>query len=145
MNAPRCGFADSILILFHVCIALYHNLGFKAPFVFCVIMAAIDFVMRLLIVERRNNPKEWFDPVDKRDVLSKTEQSLADSASPVLTDDATATPPTANKVSIIKLMSYLRMWGALLITFIMALVIGSIEVRNPSLSRHAQYGMHPIH
>ncbi|KAJ2956910.1 hypothetical protein NQZ79_g7305 [Umbelopsis isabellina] len=109
--------------------ALYHQMGFKAPFVFCIIMAAIDFVMRLLIVERRNNPKEWFDDVDKRDPLTKTERSVCDSGSPASTDDATATatPLTANKVSIIKLMSYGRMWGALLITFIMALVIGSIE------------------
>lgn len=106
-------------------------MGFKAPFVFCIIMAAIDFVMRLLIVERRNNPKEWFDDVDKRDPLTKTERSVCDSGSPASADDATATatPLTANKVSIIKLMSYGRMWGALLITFIMALVIGSIEVR----------------
>lgn len=114
---------------FNLALALYHQMGFKAPFVFCIIMAAIDFVMRLLIVERRNNPKEWFDDVDKHDPLTKTEQSVCDSGSPALTDDATATPLTANKVSIIKLLSYGRMWGALLITFIMAVVIGSIEVR----------------
>lgn len=44
--------------------ALYANLGPKSPFIFCVIIAGIDFIFRLLIVEKRNSPKEWFENSD---------------------------------------------------------------------------------
>ncbi|KAI8575640.1 hypothetical protein K450DRAFT_260802 [Umbelopsis ramanniana AG] len=67
--------------------ALYHQLGFKAPFIFCIILAAIDFIMRLLIVERRRNPKEWFEDMDRAAEANKKqalptpdEKSVVDSA-----------------------------------------------------------------
>ncbi|RUS21766.1 major facilitator superfamily domain-containing protein [Endogone sp. FLAS-F59071] len=43
---------------------LYANLGPKSPFIFCIIIAVVDFVFRLLIVEKRNSPKEWFENGD---------------------------------------------------------------------------------
>ncbi|KAI9268170.1 major facilitator superfamily domain-containing protein [Phascolomyces articulosus] len=44
--------------------ALYDKFGYKSPFIFCVIIAGIDFFMRLFLVERRNNPKHWFELSD---------------------------------------------------------------------------------
>ncbi|KAG2177477.1 hypothetical protein INT44_007988 [Umbelopsis vinacea] len=128
--------------------ALYHQLGFKAPFIFCIILAAIDFIMRLLIVERRRNPKEWFEDMDraseakKKQVLrTPDEKSVVDSAhvpantivedDPAVIEEAptTISPEAAidNKVSILKLLSYSRMWGALTLTFASAIVLGAIE------------------
>jgi hypothetical protein len=91
-------------------------------------MAALDGIMRLLIVERRNNPKEWFEKLDKRDELSLTEQTVSCSADPGLADHATPSPLTANNVSVLKLLSHRRMWGALIVAFISAIYVGAVEV-----------------
>ncbi|KAI8139300.1 major facilitator superfamily domain-containing protein [Fennellomyces sp. T-0311] len=40
---------------------LYHTMGYKAPFIFCIILAGVDFILRLVLIERRNNPKQWFE------------------------------------------------------------------------------------
>ncbi|KAH8552540.1 major facilitator superfamily domain-containing protein [Umbelopsis sp. PMI_123] len=128
--------------------ALYHQLGFKAPFIFCIVLAAIDFIMRVLIVERRRNPKEWFEDMDgayaaqKKEVGTNENNSVVDSAHipvPIAIDqestvieDATmvsAQPAVAieNKVSTLKLLSYTRMWGALILSFASAIFFGAIE------------------
>ncbi|KAG2181365.1 hypothetical protein INT43_008948 [Umbelopsis isabellina] len=107
--------------------ALYHQLGYQAPFVFCIIMAAIDGIMRLLVVERRNNPKEWFDELDKRNELSNLDLPVSEKVDPVMADNELVNARKANKVSIFKLLSYSRMWGSLIIALISALYIGAIE------------------
>ncbi|KAJ2956909.1 hypothetical protein NQZ79_g7303 [Umbelopsis isabellina] len=109
-------------------LALYHQLGYNAPFIFCIIMAAIDGIMRLLIVERRSNPKEWFEELDKRDGLSKAEQPVSESVGPaVLADDAYVSPLKANKVSVFKLLSHRRMWGSLIVTLVSGTYVGALE------------------
>jgi hypothetical protein len=122
--------------------ALYHQLGFKAPFIFCIILAAIDFIMRLLIVERRRNPKEWFEDMDKasaaksaatRDKKSTTDSAhvpatIAEESTSLEEETTTSTPAVDNKVSIIKLLSHTRMWGALILTFASAIILGALEV-----------------
>jgi hypothetical protein len=142
------------MLTFSLPIALYHQLGFKAPFIFCIILAAIDFIMRLLIVERRRNPKEWFEDMDrasaantkKQDLPTPDQKSGVDSAhvpantivedDPAVIEEAatavSASPEAAvdNKVSVLKLLSYSRMWGALILTFASAIVLGAIEVRR---------------
>ncbi|CAO3689333.1 unnamed protein product [Umbelopsis vinacea] len=121
--------------------ALYHQLGFKAPFIFCIILAGIDFIMRLLIVERRRNPKEWFVDMDKasaaksaatRDKKSTTDSAhvpatIAEYSSSLEEETTTSTPAVDNKVSIIKLLSHTRMWGALILTFASAIILGALE------------------
>ncbi|RUS24577.1 major facilitator superfamily domain-containing protein, partial [Jimgerdemannia flammicorona] len=51
--------------------------GPRAPFIFCTIIAMTDFIFRLLVVEKRNAPKEWFDndDVEKAGTLSASEIS----------------------------------------------------------------------
>ncbi|GAB5590830.1 hypothetical protein Unana1_05730 [Umbelopsis nana] len=121
--------------------SLYHQLGFKAPFVFCIILAAIDFLMRLMIVERRRNPKEWFEDMDRalaekstaaRDKKSvahsaHVSNTVADESATIPVETADSAPAVDNKVSILKLLSYSRMWGALILIFASAITIGAIE------------------
>ncbi|KAI9261165.1 major facilitator superfamily domain-containing protein [Sporodiniella umbellata] len=45
--------------------ALYHTRGYKAPFIFCIAIAGLDFLLRLFLVERKNNPPEWFEKDSK--------------------------------------------------------------------------------
>ncbi|KAI7861136.1 major facilitator superfamily domain-containing protein [Circinella umbellata] len=39
---------------------LFDKLGYRGPFIFSIILAVIDFFLRLFLIERRNNPKHWF-------------------------------------------------------------------------------------
>ncbi|KAI9281006.1 major facilitator superfamily domain-containing protein [Umbelopsis sp. AD052] len=99
-----------------------------APFIFCIILATIDFIMRLLIVERRHNPKEWFEDMD-RAYEAKKKLSTSDEKSVAPT--AVSTSPKAaiaNKVSVLKLLSHTRMLGAIGLTFVSAMVLSSIEL-----------------
>ncbi|KAG2172966.1 hypothetical protein INT44_004707 [Umbelopsis vinacea] len=129
--------------------ALYHQLGFKAPFIFCIILATIDFIMRLLIVERRHNPKEWFEDMDrayeaKKKLSTSDEKSVVENAhapsnimveaDPAVIEEAPTAVSTspkdaiANKVSVLKLLSHSRMLGAIGLTFVSAMVLSSIEL-----------------
>lgn len=42
--------------------ALYNHLGFRAPFIFGIIFVVIDFIGRLLVIERKDALKWGFDP-----------------------------------------------------------------------------------
>ena len=41
---------------------LYDHLGFRAPFIFAIALTAVDFVGRLLVIERRDALKWGYDP-----------------------------------------------------------------------------------
>ena len=42
-------------------IALFHHYGYKIPFVFGISVAGVVLFLYLGLVERRNNPDEWFE------------------------------------------------------------------------------------
>jgi Na+/melibiose symporter-like transporter len=41
--------------------ALYQKSGYKAPFILCIVLAGVDLLLRVGLVERRNRPVEWFE------------------------------------------------------------------------------------
>lgn len=44
---------------------MYQYGGYRAPFIFCLGLAGIDFILRVFLIERRNRPVEWFkDGID---------------------------------------------------------------------------------
>lgn len=80
--------------------------------------------------------------VDSAHVPANT--TVADEQPGVIEEAATAvsvSPEAAidNKVSILKLLSYSRMWGALILTFASAIVLGSIEVKPTSTEQDALF------
>ncbi|KAI9255142.1 major facilitator superfamily domain-containing protein [Phascolomyces articulosus] len=40
---------------------LFDKIGYRGPFIFIIVLAGIDFLLRLFLIERRNNPKHWFE------------------------------------------------------------------------------------
>ncbi|KAI8098142.1 major facilitator superfamily domain-containing protein [Gilbertella persicaria] len=52
--------------------ALYHSMGYKAPFILCICLAGVDMLLRLFLVERRHRPAEWFSD----DTLTTTETTV---------------------------------------------------------------------
>jgi MFS family permease len=50
--------------------ALYQNLGYKAPFIFCIILFVVDIVGCILVIEKRVAQK-WIDP-SSEDNVEKT-------------------------------------------------------------------------
>lgn len=97
-----------------------------------------------MIVERRRNPKEWFEDMDRalaekstaaRDKKSvahsaHVSNTVADESATIPVETADSAPAVDNKVSILKLLSYSRMWGALILIFASAITIGAIEVSS---------------
>ncbi|RUS18365.1 hypothetical protein BC938DRAFT_476009, partial [Jimgerdemannia flammicorona] len=51
--------------------------GPKAPFIFSTILAD-DFIFRLLVVEKRNTPKEWFDNDDVEKVATPSVTGISE-------------------------------------------------------------------
>ncbi|KAI9276702.1 major facilitator superfamily domain-containing protein [Phascolomyces articulosus] len=39
---------------------LFDRFGYRGPFSFCIMLAGIDLFLRFYLVERRNNPEDWF-------------------------------------------------------------------------------------
>jgi MFS family permease len=46
--------------------ALYQRFGYKAPFILCVVLAGIDFFLRLFMVEKDECLSEWFSDSSKK-------------------------------------------------------------------------------
>ena len=46
---------------------LFYRFGYEAPFLFCIALTATDLLLRLILVERRNSPKEWFESSSEED------------------------------------------------------------------------------
>ncbi|OZJ03935.1 hypothetical protein BZG36_02931 [Bifiguratus adelaidae] len=98
--------------------ALFQYLGYRASFIFCVILAALDFTFRALIVEKRNNPAEWFEKVSK-----PVDAALI----------YVANPPPYAQVSTWTLLKGPRMLSANLLAFANAVMFGMLE---PTLTAH---------
>ena len=59
---------------------MYQHLGFRAPFIFGIILTAIDFIGRVLIIERSEAIKWGVDPWDppqSSETVSRGEQARA--------------------------------------------------------------------
>jgi hypothetical protein len=130
---------------------LYQSFGYKAPFIFCIAVAAFDFILRLFMVERRDCPPEWFE--DEKKEISK-EQSYMDSKVEQITcnnsieknnnsvnqpevnneevttiDNATEEPKVKPQVSTWALLSHPRLLAAALLSFAYGTVFNVFEVK----------------
>lgn len=59
--------------------ALYDAMGWHAPFIFCIICCAVDFVGRMLVVEQRD-ARLWLEEVDAKSEEKKTTESNVEKA-----------------------------------------------------------------
>ncbi|RCI05753.1 hypothetical protein CU098_010385 [Rhizopus stolonifer] len=90
---------------------LYSELGHQAPFIASMILSAIDFLMRLVIIERSSSPPDWFG-----DSTEKQEKDALD---------------TKTGVTWTQLLKQPRLIVSLALTAIVATVMSAFE---PTLS-----------
>ncbi|KAI8139273.1 major facilitator superfamily domain-containing protein [Fennellomyces sp. T-0311] len=140
--------------------ALYHNMGYRAPFIFCIILSGVDFIFRFFLIERRNNPKHWFETIDlgltkarehvnvpldnpeKRapdvgEVVSIHSVISAQHASPIHNEQS-----PKESVSTARMLRDSRLLTALLLTFLHGFATGALE---PVLPIHLsnEFGYNP--
>ncbi|KAG0188712.1 hypothetical protein DFQ28_004497, partial [Apophysomyces sp. BC1034] len=93
---------------------LFEKYGYQTPFILCVSLTGVDFFLRLFLVERRNQPKEWFD------------ESATPPAS--LSETAANLPEEKKKqVSSLQLLSQPRLWASLVVAFSQGTVFNIFE------------------
>ena len=56
-----------IIFFYYISIALFHHYGYKIPFAFSIAVVGVELLLYLGLVERRNNPDEWFETYKKND------------------------------------------------------------------------------
>ncbi|KAF7723162.1 hypothetical protein EC973_002297 [Apophysomyces ossiformis] len=95
-------------------VALFQHYGYRAPFILCVALTGLDFLLRLFLVERRNRPKEWFEsPPVTASVLSEAIANVPE--------------PTKQQVSSLQLLRSPRLWTCLIIAFSQGTVFNVFE------------------
>ncbi|WVO13858.1 hypothetical protein L204_101481 [Cryptococcus depauperatus] len=129
--------------------ALYHKLGWYAPFIFCIIVSAVDLVLRLLVLERSDLQKYE----QKRQALrldsdhTATNNSQTESSS---TNIGYLHLTTAEKGKlagielspwqiIVKLASSTKGMTSLLVVFVASMIVGAME---PTLTLRVQSVWH---
>jgi Na+/melibiose symporter-like transporter len=95
--------------------ALYHSIGYKAPFILCICLAGIDLILRLFLVERRNRPAEWF--VEDSSSVNEPTISPATLVAPAVENDSNTIEKKKHNVTIIQLLRQHRLIAGLLLAF----------------------------
>ncbi|KAI9261164.1 major facilitator superfamily domain-containing protein [Sporodiniella umbellata] len=117
-------------------ITMFHTVGLVsgapigAPFIFCIAIAGLDFLLRLFLVERKNNPPEWFEKDSKNQESIVSQDTKNDS-----TEDVTIFTETVSKndekttknVTYWSLLKEHRLLAGMLMVFTDALIIGVFE------------------
>lgn len=98
--------------------ALYQTRGYKAPFIFCVALAGVDLVLRLFLVERKNNPPEWFK--------KQNEQRIEESRTATIDSSV---PEKKDTVSYWMLLKQHRLLAGMLMAFSNGTLLGVLEVK----------------
>lgn len=106
-------------------IVLYYTRGYKAPFIFCISLAAVDFVMRLLLIERKHSPSEWFEVKGQQEIKRDS-----DAQEGSILSIAHTTPKKDHKpqVTYFVLLKQPRLINGLLLNISYALLTGVLEV-----------------
>ncbi|CAO0800469.1 unnamed protein product [Mucor circinelloides] len=96
--------------------ALYQSAGYKAPFILCICLAGIDFILRVFLVERRNRPAEWFQ---KEPVVNAPTIVPSTLVNPTSEDDSSSNikKKSKHKVTVLQLLSQHRLIASLLLAF----------------------------
>lgn len=95
---------DIKILTFNV--ALYQHAGYKAPFILCIVLAGIDLLLRLFLVERRNKPAEWF-----------LDDATPTSAPPTLVTDVMIDEKPKHQVTYFQLLRQPRLIAGMLLSF----------------------------
>ncbi|KAF1807020.1 major facilitator superfamily domain-containing protein [Mucor lusitanicus] len=103
-------------------VLLFHSVGLVcgspigAPFILCICLAGIDFVLRVFLVERRNRPAEWFQ---KEPVVNAPTIVPSTLVNPMPEDDDSSSTKkkTKHKVTVLQLLSQHRLIASLLLAF----------------------------
>ncbi|KAI7890333.1 major facilitator superfamily domain-containing protein [Mucor mucedo] len=86
--------------------ALYQHAGYKAPFILCIVLAGIDLILRIFLVERRNKPAEWF-----------LDDATPTAAPSTLVDDAFVEEKPKHEVTYLQLLRQPRLISGMLLSF----------------------------
>lgn len=111
-------------------IALYYTRGYKAPFIFCISLAVVDFVMRLFLIERKHSPSEWYEEEDQQEIkrnLDAQEGSILSIA------HTTSNKDHKLQVTYFVLLKQPRLINGLLLNVSYALLTGVLEVISLSI------------
>lgn len=97
-------------------IALYQSAGYKAPFILCICLAGIDFILRVFLVERRNRPAEWFL---KEPIVNAPTIVPSTLVNPTTDDDESSSIKKKSKhnVTVLQLLRQHRLIAGLLLAF----------------------------
>lgn len=128
-------------------IGLYHRFGYKAPFIFCIVVAGVDFFLRLFMVEKKDSPPEWFLDEEEeaaKEISSVNSESNREAVCDLPTGedntedntvslqeakcDVTETK-TKPKLSTWALLSHPRLLAAALLSFAYGTVFNVFEVK----------------
>lgn len=107
---------------------MYQHAGYKSPFIFCIVLAGIDLILRLFLVERKNNPPEWFeketivDSTSKKDDIESTDMTIS-------SQEEKEEIKNQKPVTYLRLLKQHRLLAGMLMAFSNAVVIGTFEVR----------------
>ncbi|KAJ7748535.1 major facilitator superfamily domain-containing protein [Mycena maculata] len=122
--------------------ALYSRFGFRGPFIGGIILALIDLIGRLLIIERKDALRWGFDPaaVDAPTEIIEEEKSTEGPVTPTETtqepDEPPNTPPHISLAGVIvRLVGSPRAAVAIGLAFLYGIVYSTQE---PTLSLHLQ-------
>ncbi|KAF9209561.1 hypothetical protein BGZ49_003346 [Haplosporangium sp. Z 27] len=109
---------------------LQDHLGVKAPYVFCLILIAIDLCARLLIIEPRSEKIKAIKEFERQMEQARQEQQKPEDTNSSLGETLTcpSTPKKPAKLSTIKsLLTNKRLATALLVSFLDAFLVAAIE------------------
>lgn len=95
---------------------MYQSAGYKAPFILCISLAGIDFILRIFLVERRNRPVEWFQKEPIVNAPTIVPSTLVN-PSPEDDDSSSIKKKSKHKVTVLQLLSQHRLIASLLLAF----------------------------
>lgn len=94
--------------------ALYKKSGYKAPFILCIVLAGVDLILRVFLVERRNRPAEWFqEDMNAPTVVPSTMVNNDEGAK----EEADQEKKSKSHVTVFQLLRQHRLLAGMLLAF----------------------------
>lgn len=109
---------------------LYSKLGHEAPFIASMILSAIDFLMRLVVIEKSSAPKEWFEEknVNNAHDLEKNSSSITVVSLSCEAGEQKKDDKPQHNVTWLQLLRQPRLMVSLALTAVVATVMSAFEV-----------------
>ncbi|RCH99843.1 hypothetical protein CU097_010630 [Rhizopus azygosporus] len=117
--------------------ALFEAKGYRAPFIFCIGIAAADLVMRLFLIESKRHPPGSFKTEEKQ--AENHDTSTNDTIVSEASDDQCKVP-SKNSVTYWRLLKQPRLLNGLLMIFTYSFVLGALEA-TISVRMVTEWGM----